>query len=315
MKHRAKGAIMMEKSFKEWKDLCYRGVLFTLNKGVLEEPIPLGMIDLYQIGELGLKNGGEVFEHHQGCHEISYIVSGEGYFGSNGVKRRVKAGDFHVVPKGAVHSIESAQHSRLRYEYMGFMFRDNLDEKKYQSLISFYENPQISVMQDQKNIHSALDMMLNELYAEREYSEKIFDSCSTQLLINVYRLYQKMEQKYYTPEISKEVVGEIAYDVMRYIDSHILEVGNVSWIADQLGYSSDYLTKLFKSKVGMSIQQYMQKKKIEYSMAMLQNRKYSVKEIASALHYESPQAFSKLFKKYNGVTPSEYLNQHQDEKL
>lgn len=299
----------MDNSLKEWKDTYYRGVLFALNKGVLEKPLKLGMIDLYQIGEIGLKDGGEVFEHQQMCYEISYVVSGEGYFVKDGVKKKVKAGDFHVVSKGGIHRIESEKYSRLRYEYMGFAFRDDLDRREYESLISFYENSQSIVMQDQKNVHVALDMMLNELYAEREYSEKIFDSCATQLLINVYRLYKKKEQKYYVPEISKEIVGGIVYDVMSYIDSHILEIRNVGWIAERLGYSPDYLTKLFKSKVGMSIQHYMQQKKIEYSMEMLKSRKYSVREIASALNYESAQAFSKLFKKYIGLTPSEYLNQ------
>ena len=302
----------MSDSLKAWKDTYYRGVLFALNKSVPENPIRLELIDLYQIGEMGLEDGGEVFEHRQKCHEISYVISGEGYFVKDGVKHKVKAGDFHIVAKGEIHRIESGEHSRLRYECIGFQFREDLGEE-YRSLISFYEKPPHEVMQDTENIHASLDMMLNELYAEREYRERIFDSCVTQLLIHVYRLYQKMEQKHYAPKLAGEAAGEVVREVMRYIDDHILEIRNVGWISEQLGYSAGYLTKLFKSKTGRNMQQYLQEKKIEYSMRTLRSDEHTVKEVAFNLHYESVWAFSRMFRNYVGLTPNEYLRQQKEE--
>ena len=63
----------------------------------------------------------------------------------------------------------------------------------------------------------------------------------------------------------------------------------------------------------MSIQKYMQDKKIDCSIELLKNGKHSVKDIATTLNYESTQAFSKMFKKYTGFTPSEYVKHNNNE--
>ncbi|HPE95700.1 MAG TPA: hypothetical protein PLT66_06520, partial [Bacillota bacterium] len=39
-----------------------------------------GPINLYQIGELSCMNGFEIPNHKQWCHEISFVINGEGHF-------------------------------------------------------------------------------------------------------------------------------------------------------------------------------------------------------------------------------------------
>lgn len=61
------------------------GKLFEFDNLFVNNPIKLGPFNLYQIGEVGLENGGVIFEHIQICHEISYIVSGKGVFYTNDI--------------------------------------------------------------------------------------------------------------------------------------------------------------------------------------------------------------------------------------
>lgn len=298
----------MEDLTEKWVDNYYQGLSFVLNKGVLETPIRLGMVELYQVGEIGLNSGGKVFEHKQVCCEINYVISGEGYFTVNGVKTKVKKGDIHIVPADSVHEVEAEKYTNFRYSYIGFRLIEELDKQRYAPIIEFYRNPPAEARNDTENVHYALDTMVDELYAEHQYFAEIFEACATQFVIQCFKLYENKPRKYYIPEFSKKKVGEIAYDIVRYIDSQILEIKNVSALAARMGYTSDYLSRVFKEKTGISIQKYMQNKKIDYGMELLKSEKHSVKEVAATLNYESTQAFSKIFKKHTGYTPSEYIS-------
>ena len=51
-----------------------------------------GPITLYQVGELSCISGYTVPPHKQWCHEISYVISGEGLFTTNGEFRACQLG-------------------------------------------------------------------------------------------------------------------------------------------------------------------------------------------------------------------------------
>lgn len=77
-------------------------------------------------------------------------------------------------------------------------------------------------------------------------------------------------------------------------------------VADKLnmGYSS--FRKLFRDYTGMSPGQYQMQHKIKNAMSLLNEGKYSIKEIASKLNFESPQYFTRIFKAKTGKSPREY---------
>ena len=49
-------------------------------------------------------------------------------------------------------------------------------------------------------------------------------------------------------------------------------------------------------------------------MNMLDNTKYNVTQIATAVGYDNPHYFSRLFKKHAGMTPLEYRNRNKDKE-
>jgi two-component system, response regulator YesN len=73
-----------------------------------------------------------------------------------------------------------------------------------------------------------------------------------------------------------------------------------------LNYNKDYLGKHFKSKTGESFSQFSAKIKLEHAKNLLQSNAYKHYEISEMLGYKDVGYFSKLFKEYTGLTPSEY---------
>jgi AraC family transcriptional activator of pobA len=73
-------------------------------------------------------------------------------------------------------------------------------------------------------------------------------------------------------------------------------VPSVSFFAQKLNLSANYLSDMLRSLTGQSAQQHIQLKLIDKAKELLSSTELSVSEIAYRLGFEYPQSFSKLFK-------------------
>ena len=58
----------------------------------------------------------------------------------------------------------------------------------------------------------------------------------------------------------------------------------------------------------------LSKLRINNAMNMLDNTKYNVTQIATAVGYDNSHYFCRLFKKHTGMTPLEYRNRNKDKE-
>lgn len=90
------------------------------------------------------------------------------------------------------------------------------------------------------------------------------------------------------------------------IRKHIYDEINIDALAEELGYNTYYLTKLFKKETGMSMKEYILKEKTENAKILLETTNLDINEISDSLSFHSPSYFSTAFKKVTGYTPLEY---------
>ncbi len=90
-----------------------------------------------------------------------------------------------------------------------------------------------------------------------------------------------------------------------YINLHIRDKINIKDLSIFTGYSDYYLSHKFKEEMGISINQYVQKQKLEAAKMLLTTEHMSVTQVAEALHFCSQSYFSNLFQKEYGITPSQ----------
>ena len=77
-------------------------------------------------------------------------------------------------------------------------------------------------------------------------------------------------------------------------------------IAESLNVNRRYLSRIFKEKKGVTIQQYIINYKMKKACEFL-NRGFKVNETASMVGYEDVFTFSKIFKKNIGCSPNQYI--------
>lgn len=175
-------------------------------------------------------------------------------------------------------------------------------------LSDFYSNVPKNVIQDNGMIFTFLSHFINELYKEDEYSTEAYLSYATLLLLNTYRI-AKFNHKYtLSPgKTDDTMLGSTVFNIVKYIDANIVSITMVQEVARDLNYSASYISRFFGKKMGITIREYISKKKIEKSVELIKADNMSLAEIAYYLHYESYNSFRKNFKNFIGITPKEYI--------
>lgn len=81
---------------------------------------------------------------------------------------------------------------------------------------------------------------------------------------------------------------------------------NLQQIANNIGFSKNYMSSLFKQETGMTIWNYLINLRMLKARDMLLNTQLKLYEIADRLGYEDPIYFSRIFKDYYGLSPNEF---------
>lgn len=96
-----------------------------------------------------------------------------------------------------------------------------------------------------------------------------------------------------------------------YIQKHFREKIYIEDIAEPMGISAGYLAKLFKKETGFSIQEYINRVRVERAANLLVYSEMSLPAIADYVHFPTQSYFGKMFKELKGVTPNEYRRQNK----
>lgn len=98
----------------------------------------------------------------------------------------------------------------------------------------------------------------------------------------------------------------IVQKARQYIDGHLKDLPSLEGLADIMGVSPFYLSKLFKEETGETYINYVTSARLEKAKKLLSDGALIIKEISAGVGYNDQNYFSKLFRQKYGETPSEY---------
>ena len=99
---------------------------------------------------------------------------------------------------------------------------------------------------------------------------------------------------------------EITKKAMLYISNNYSNNITLKAVAKHVHLNPAYFSTIFKQSSGSSYKEYLNMVRIEESKRLLANTDYSIIDIAIATGFEDQSYFSKVFKRYTGLTPKQY---------
>lgn len=108
----------------------------------------------------------------------------------------------------------------------------------------------------------------------------------------------------YAKQLSSSNSHQIVEEMMKFVEAEQDKAINLHTIAQRLYVNSFYLSRLFKQETGQLFSHYVLDKKMRLAMERL-NQGTKVLETARSLGYKDVSYFTKVFRKYWGVTPGE----------
>lgn len=101
-------------------------------------------------------------------------------------------------------------------------------------------------------------------------------------------------------------VSDFMTAAMSYIKNHYNQDLRLKDVAEAVAISPQYFSKVFKKELGVNFIDYLTNVRMETAKTMIKEGKLTIKEICYQIGYNDPNYFSRLFKKVEGMSPSEY---------
>lgn len=100
---------------------------------------------------------------------------------------------------------------------------------------------------------------------------------------------------------------ELIHAAKKYLDQHYMQADlSLHMAAEHVGISTGYLSGLFKKETGTNFIEYLTNVRMEHAMELMQRTDKKNYEIAEETGFSNPHYFSISFKKYSGMSPSEF---------
>lgn len=145
-----------------------------------------------------------------------------------------------------------------------------------------------------------------------EFSKDIIISQLSTLLKYANRFYKR--QFINRKELSYDLLEQFNRQLDTYFDSGLLQengIPSIEQIAEQLSVSQRYLSDTLKKETGKTSTEHLQLYLIDEAKNVLLDPKKTVSEIAYELGFDYPPYFSRLFKKKEGLSPTEYREKYR----
>ncbi|MFP7300049.1 response regulator [Neobacillus niacini] len=95
-------------------------------------------------------------------------------------------------------------------------------------------------------------------------------------------------------------------DAIAYVNDHVTKPITLREVAEAVHLNASYLSVLFKEQTKLTFSEYVTRNRLQIAKNLLLTTNVPIEEIAQQAGYQTAKYFIKIFKDYEGITPSKY---------
>lgn len=228
-------------------------------------------------------------EHRHAFFEMIYTERGSCVVSAYGEKIVLNAHDVVLIQPLEPHALKTVQEN-TRIVYVGFQCEKGenplYDGTNTSDMKNFESSATLVRMLQNTNVE---DLLLNE----------------ADILAGILPISKWIVEKCMINGSKSDSQNMLCRKTIKYLKMNMNRFVTVEEIASSLYVVPHYLGIVFAKTMGNTILQYQQSLKMEQAASLIRTGELDIKEVSDQLGFSSPQYFSKCFKTYFGITPSQ----------
>lgn len=251
-----------------------------------------------------------VAPHSHSFYEFYFFLEGDMEMTIDSRNYKLAPGNIIIIPPGALHFPSHISSSRP-YRRFVLWISKNYYEKYLKSSDAFEYLFQFA-RRLKAPVQGINPLLFNDLQNKifiiiRELHENRFGK-ETQLLVQLQALLLNLSRFIYESyHTSNDSSASLRSRICTYIEAHIGEPLSLTELASAFYLSKFHIAHIFKESMGISIHQYIVKKRLEACKNALATDS-SLENISARFGFASYSSFFRYFKKEYGISPKEYRN-------
>jgi len=247
--------------------------------------------------------------------ELIYIVDGTGVQFINNNKFNYRKGNLFLLTPQDTHSFEINTVTKFfflrfnEYYVQGNAAKDKALIQRMEYILQNASHRPGCILKNK--VDKPLIANLIESVIQEQTNQQIYcDTIITQIVNTIITIVAR-NIALKLPKNIKENTGETVLEILHYIQENIFDPKKLR--AENLGLhfgiSLSYLGRYFKKQTGDTLQQYISMYKIRLIEMRLLHSDMRINEIVNELNFADESHLNKMFKKYKGLSPTEYKKQ------
>lgn len=227
--------------------------------------------------------------------ELTYVDKGELLTTIDGVSYHLKQGDLIFYAPMQFHTQSTFEKISSSYLTINFKMNFNHADLLCNKIFSI-----------QRDSYFIVTRLIEELSNDNLYSNDLSLCYLKQLIIQMLRLDNSHFYSKPTTNMQQTYENELLNDILLYIDNNIYEKISVSTLCEHFCISASMLHSLFRKNMNNTAKNYINELKLSKSKELIRNSTHTLSEISEMLGFSSIHYFSKKFKSYFNISPTEY---------
>ena len=227
--------------------------------------------------------------------ELTYVDKGELLTTIDGVSYHLKQGDLIFYAPMQFHTQSTFEKISSSYLTINFKMNFNHADLLCNKIFSI-----------QRDSYFIVTRLIEELSNNNLYSDDLSLCYLKELIIQMLRLDNSHFHSKPTTHMQQTYENELLNDILLYIDDNIYEKISVSTLCEHFCISTSMLHSLFRKNMNNTAKNYINELKLSKSKELIRNSTHTLSEISEMLGFSSIHYFSKKFKSYFNISPTEY---------
>lgn len=239
------------------------------------------------------------YAHHHTHHEIYILLSGERIVTIGDATYHVTAGTACLFESDISHrSVGDTDYSGICIHFSRKYLERYFLPEIVTSLLTCFKTPVIFIPEDYRrkllNWNEAKSWNLSTSYL-----------LLAQILTDLSQFGYKYQKKTSLAAASENKASGLLR-ILNYIDTNYTTIQSVSDIAKSCGVSEAYIHRVVKQTTTLTVKEYINKLRLRHAIHEMNYSASSLALISRACGFQSVPYFYRIFKKYYGMTPTEY---------